>query len=291
MERKTHMDMFGAVSLVIFATTLAFNQVVIKVTNGGISPIFAAGLRSAIGLAVILGWMAWRGKALRITRPLILSGLLVGLCFSFEFLCLYLALDLTSVSRASVIFYSMPVWLALAGHFVLPGERLTAMRFVGLLLALAGVALAVMDRHGGTASLWGDLAALGAALGWGGIVIIVRLSALVHESPENQLFWQLLISAFLLIALAPLFGPLLREFEPIHLAGLLFQSIVVVAFGYLFWFWLMTIYPAAAVASFSFLSPVFSVLFGWLLLGERIGLSIWAALVLVAVGLVLINRR
>jgi drug/metabolite transporter (DMT)-like permease len=45
------------------------------------------------------------------------------------------------------------------------------------------------------------------------------------------------------------------------------------------------------VASFSFLSPVFAVLLGWLILGEQVGISIWAALGLVAAGLLLINRR
>jgi len=45
------------------------------------------------------------------------------------------------------------------------------------------------------------------------------------------------------------------------------------------------------VASFSFLSPVFSVLLGWLVLGEHIGYEVIGGLVLVAMGLTLINRR
>jgi len=61
--------------------------------------------------------------------------------------------------------------------------------------------------------------------------------------------------------------------------------------AYVFWFWLMTIYPASSVASFSFLSPVFSVLFGWWLLGETVGVQIWLALAMVAAGIILINRR
>ena len=291
MERKSHIDTFGAVALVLFAIALAFNQVVIKVTSGGFGPVFSAGLRSLIGLVFVLGWIILRRKPLRLSRELWGSGLLVGACFTFEFICLFTALDLTTVSRASVIFYSMPVWLALIGHFVLPGERLMPMRLGGLCLAMAGVAVALADRNGGQASLLGDLLGLGAAFGWAGIVLTVRLTALSREKPETQLLWQLLVSAVMLLALAPLFGPLLREVEPIHLAGLAFQGLGVVAIAYLFWFWLMSIYPASGVASFSFLSPVFSVLLGWLLLGERVGPSIWIALGLVAVGLVFINRR
>lgn len=57
------------------------------------------------------------------------------------------------------------------------------------------------------------------------------------------------------------------------------------------WFWLMTIYQANGVASFSFLSPVLAVLFGWWLLDETIGVQVWVALGLVAIGITLINRR
>jgi len=45
------------------------------------------------------------------------------------------------------------------------------------------------------------------------------------------------------------------------------------------------------VASFSFLSPVFAVLLGWIILDEQIEVTIWLALGLVAAGLYLINRR
>jgi len=53
----------------------------------------------------------------------------------------------------------------------------------------------------------------------------------------------------------------------------------------------MKIYPASSVASFSFLSPVFAVILGWLILDEKIDAQIWLALALVASGIFLINRR
>ena len=53
----------------------------------------------------------------------------------------------------------------------------------------------------------------------------------------------------------------------------------------------MSVYPASGVASFSFLSPVLSVILGWLLLSEHVALSVWAALALIAAGIYLINRK
>ena len=109
--------------------------------------------------------------------------------------------------------------------------------------------------------------------------------------PEQQLISQVMISAPILLLLAPLFGPMLRDVQPIHIAGMAFQIIAVASLGFLAWFWLMKQYPANSVASFSFISPVASVLLGWLLLGEEIAPSIWVALALVAAGITLINRK
>ena len=286
------MDLAGAAGLVVFATLLAFNQVVIKITNGGFAPVFGAGLRSVLALGCVLIWMRLRGRKLSRLRATPWSVLLVGGFFTAEFICLFIALDLTTVSRASILFYSMPVWLALIAHFTLPGESLSLRRTVGLTVAMAGVIWALLDPHTrGVGDLRGDLAALGAAFCWAGIALTVRLTRVSELNAETQLVWQLGVSAVLLLLLAPLFGGLLRDPSWIHVAGLGFQAAVVASFGFLFWLGLLAIYPASDVAAFSFLSPVLSVAMGWLLLDEPIGPGIIGALGLVAVGIVLINWR
>ncbi len=286
-----HMDAFGAVALTAFALLLASNQVVIKVTSGGFSPVFAAGLRSAGAVVVLLIWMRLRGVSIRIPRAARVWAFLSGLLFAVEFLSLFTALDMTTVSRSSVIFYSMPVWLALASTVLLPDERLTRRKALGLALALGGVAVALSDRSGGQVSWTGDMLALFSAFCWGGLALLVRITPLSEVPPEQQLISQVAVSAPVLLLLAPLFGPSLREVAPIHIAGMAFQIIAVASLGFLAWYWLMKRYPANSVASFSFLSPVASVVMGWLILGEKIGPSIWVALMLVAVGITLINRR
>ncbi len=86
---------------------------------------------------------------------LIWPGLLVGLFFTTEFIMLFQALEFTSVSRVSIMFYSMPFWVACGAHFLIPGERLTRIRIAGLLLAIAGVTLALSDNaRPGTDLAW-----------------------------------------------------------------------------------------------------------------------------------------
>lgn len=117
---------------------------------------------------------------------------------------------------------------------------------------------------------------------------LIRASTLPAEA---QLLWQLAVSAVVLPLIASLFGPLLRAPTGVHWAGLAFQGIVVVGFGFTLWLVLLKRYRASDVASFSFLSPVLAVAMGWAVLDEPVSLSFVGALMLVAAGIVLINRR
>ncbi len=292
MQRKDRMDTFGAVSLTGFAIFLAFNQIIIKFVNQGIQPVFFAGVRSAIAVLCLALWMQFRRRPVRLERRYAVPGFLAGVAFALEFLGLFTALDLTSVTRTSIILYSMPVWLALGAHFVLPGDHMTIKKGIGLALAFTGVSWAILDRSSGQgqASLLGDFCALFAAWCWAAITLIARGTRLREVRPEMQLFWQVLVSAPILILAAPLFGPLIRDLEMIHLVGLAFQGVVVVSAGFMFWLWLLSLYPAASVASFSFLTPIFGVALGWLILGEHVGLPLIGSALLVAVGIILINR-
>ena len=291
MDEKRPIDLFGAIALTGFSTLLAFNQVVIKLTALGLSPVFQAGLRSLGAIVVLLLWLWLRGIRFSLPPGAMLWGIVSGALFGFEFLCLFHALDLTTVGRASVIFYTMPVWLALAAHFLLPGETLSGVRIAGLALAVAGVAVALLDRSGGQASLTGDILALIATLGWAGIALVVRLTPLSQVPPVGQMLFQVVVSAPILLIAAPFFGPLIRDVTPLTYAGMAFQIFAIASFGFMFWFWLIGIYRASSVASFAFLSPVLAVFFGWAILNETLSWGIGAALAMVVSGLMLINRR
>lgn len=293
MQRKDSLDAMGAALLIGLAFLFGFNQVTIKVVNAGFNPVFAAGLRSVIAVIAVVGWMRLRRVALTIAPGTVPIGMIMGLVFAAEFLCIYLALDFTTVTRATVILYSMPVWFALAAHFLVPGERLSGVKTLGLVLAFAGMAGAIFDRSStpeGGSTLVGDLLALGGALGWAAVALAARHAGAKGVTPEMQLLWMVAVSAPVLIMAAPLFGDWLRAPGALPLGGLVFQGVVVVAGGFLLWFWLLQTYPASGVASFSFLSPILGLLLGWALLNEPLSAGLLISGGLVALGLVVINR-
>ena len=287
------MDVFGTSSLILFSALLGLNQVMIKIVNTGLQPVFQAGLRSLFALPLVVLYCLIFKKRLSLSDGSLIPGILCGVFFSAEFIFLFLALDFTTVARTSIFFYTMPFWVALAAHFLIPNERLTGVRILGLVLAFSGVVLALFNNSSPATplALVGDILCLVGAMMWAAIAITARTTKLSKATPEMQLIYQLMVSAPVILIVAPFFGDLVRDLEPHHLAILSFQVVAVVSFGFAFWFWLLQIYPASDVASFGFLAPVFGVVFGWLVLGESIDATIFIALTLVAVGIVLVNRK
>ena len=292
MERKDAIDAFGAASLTAFSALLAWNQVLIAQLNEGVQPVFFAGARSVAAALVIAALMRLRRRPIRFARRHLLPGIAIGTVFAAEFVCLFLALDLTTVVRTSIIFYTMPVWMALLAPLVLPGERLTPVKGLGLALAFGGVAWVIAARGsagGAEGSLLGDLLALGGAVFWAGIALLIRGTSLREVPPDMQILWQLAFSAPILLGVSLLLGPWVRAFEPWMWANAAIL-VAISSVGFLFWLWLLAIYPASGVASFAFLAPVFGVVLGWWILGDPVTAPILVAAALVVAGLVLVNR-
>lgn len=268
-------------------------QIAIKVGNQGISPLWQAGLRSAGASLVILAWMALRRIPIRPVPGRWKWRLLIGAAFASEFICLYIGIGMTTAAHATLLLYSAPFFVALGGHFLL-NDRLNQMRLIGLVLAFAGVSLALGgpgSRSGGEATLLGDALCLAGGLGWASTTIILRASPLKTEPPERTLLDQLSVSAVILLAVSWVIGePGVFAPSPAVWAAFAYQTIMVASISYLGWFVMVQRYSPATVSAFSFITPVFGVIFAVLALGEAPTLSVLLALLLIAGGIRLVNK-
>jgi drug/metabolite transporter (DMT)-like permease len=295
LEKKDRIDLFGSIALISISALLGINHVVIKVVNSGLNPVFFAGLRSFLAFIFLIIYFKLTNKKIEFSKDTMGISVLAGIVFALEFLFLFLALDFTSVTRNSILYYSMPIRVTALDHFFLPNEKLNFFKSVGLIFAFAGVSLAISNNEDTFSvhnwQLIGDFLAIMAAILWAMIIYLAKGTKFKEVPPEMQLVWMLMVSAPILLIASLFFGELVREFQMIHLWGLLFQSIVVAAGGFLFWLWLVSIYPASRVASFSFLSPIFTIFFGWILLNETLNFMFIVAAILVIFGLVCINKN
>lgn len=293
MQRIAHLDAKAMAIMVVLCAAWGLQQVAIKVANAGVSPLMQGGIRSIGAVLLVWLWAAVRGLRLFERDASLPLGLLAGLLFAGEFAFIYAGLQYTAASRSVIFLYTAPFMVAVGAHFFLPGERLRKVQAAGLACAFAGILIAYGDslRLPTRSELVGDSLVFVGAVLWAATTLVIKGSRLARLSATKTLFYQLAVSAAALpLASLALGEPGLMRVDAAIAASLLYQTAVVAFVSYLAWFWLVMRYPAGRLSAFSFLTPLFGVLAGALLLDEPISAALMAALVLVAAGIYLVNR-
>lgn len=292
--RATRLDTRALAALLLCCALWGLNQVAIKAALPEVPALVQLAIRSVVALALVLGWMRWRGIAWNWRDGTLAPGLLAGLLFAVEFGCIFVGLQYTTAARSVVFINTSPFVVALMLAWLVPAERLRPLQTFGLVLAFAGVAYAFAEPAPQTGAWpWlGDTLIVIAAVLWGLTTVVIRFSALRHAPAEKTLAYQLLVAGLLSPLAAWAAGsPWPAAWSTLALGSLFYQAVIVTFASYLLWFWLLTRYPATRVQAFVFLTPVFGTAFAGWLLGEQLGGELLSALVAVAIGLSLLNRR
>ena len=291
MDTRLPIDARATGLMTLLCLIWGLQQVALKGFGGDISPLLQIGLRSGIAAMLVLLLMRWQRQAPDWSqwRP----GMLAAALFAAEYLLVGQALRYTTASHTVVFLYTAPIFAALGLHLRLPAERLSRLQWAGVAMAFAGVALAFLGPDaapaGGAASLAGDAMALAGGACWGATTVTIRISRLSSTPPTMTLLWQLLGAFVLLVPASWLLGE--ASIRPTTQAWLAlgFQALIVSFASFLAWFWLLRNYLASRLGIFSFMTPVFGVLFGALLLHEALSARFVAGAVLMFAGILVVS--
>jgi len=278
--------------MILICMVWGFQQVTMKLAAPHVSLVMQAGTRSILAALFVLVWARLRGISLFSRDGTLGAGVLAGLLFGGEFFFIYAGLEHTGASRMIVFVNTAPCLTALGLAVFIPGERLGPRRWLGILMAFSGVAIAFAEGFtpAGKASLLGDAFGLAGALLWAATTVLIRATKLAAVSAEKTLFYQLAVSALLLPVVSVAMGEAGFVSMTVGVAAIVIYQAVIVAFAsYLAWFWLLTKYLAARLKAFVFLSPMFGVVSAHLVLGEPLSAAFLGAAAMVAAGIVLVN--
>lgn len=278
--------------MVLLCLAWGLGQVATKLAAEGVSLVTQAAIRSAVATVLLFAWTRARGIPLFGRDGTLGAGILAGLLFGGEFVFMFLGLAWTDAARMVVFIYLNPCFTAIGLAWFVPGERMNAKQWAGVLVAFGGLVLAFADGFfTSRGTLLGDAFGLVAGLFWAATTVLIRATKLSAISAGKTLFYQLGVSAVLLAALAVALGePGVTKLTPVVVASLAFQCVIVAFASYLAWFWLLTRYLASRLSVFSFLTPLFGVAAGVIVLGEPVTAVFLGAAVLVGAGIFLVNN-
>ena len=283
----------GAAALVVFLCLCwGFNQVSVKLAIHDIPPLMQGATRSFAATLLVAGWCRLRGMPIFGRDGSLTAGIAAGILFGLEFVLIYKGLLYTTATRAVLFIYLAPFFVVLGTRIFLPADRFSSQQWLGLALSFGGMMLAfgvptpALDPR----QTLGDVMMVGAALAWAATTLIIKASSLNRVASEKVLLYQLAISVPMFVMVALIDGEHVAHMPSLSAIGALtYQTLTAMTF--VIWFALIVRYSANRLSAFTFLTPLFGVAAGHLVLDEPLTPAFVAAVALVVLGLVLVNRR
>jgi drug/metabolite transporter (DMT)-like permease len=275
---------------ILVGSTIVATRFVIDQTT----PAALAFLRYTIGLLCLVPPVLLSARVRFERRDLVAIGALGIGQFAIVVTALNYALQYIPSARAALLFATFPLQTMILAA-VLGREELTWFKSLGVLLTIAGVALALGEKAvlpAAQANGWiGEVAVLVSALS--GALCSVLYRPYLRKYPTLPLSaWAMLASVLLLAVLAAGEG-FFNAAPRFTTTGWLAVAFIGVSsgVGYYLWLWALNHTSPTRVTVFLALSPITATLFGAVLLGESITTASALGLVLVALGLWTAHRR
>jgi drug/metabolite transporter (DMT)-like permease len=276
--------------VLIWGTTWA----AIRISLRGFPPLTGVGLRFAIAGAVLLALAPVFGVRLgggrRAWRVWIVNTLFT---FAIAYSILYWAEQWVPSGLSAVLFATFPLWVALLAHFFLPGERLTALGLLGVLVGFAGVAVIFSEDFGkllGPKAVFASvvllLSPISAALGNVGVK---KWGEGIH--PLSTAAVPMALTGLLMAPVAWAGeGGRGIHLAPAPVAALFYLALVGSALPFTLYFTLLKRLPATQLSLINYAVPVVAVAVGALFMSEPVTLRVILGAALVIVGVAVATR-
>ena len=250
------------------------------------------GLAASVLWAIILA----RGIALPHGREIWLTFLGMGMLNNaIPFFLIVWGQQSIASGLASILNATTPIFTVVIAHFFLADEQISTRKFVGILIAIAGVVILVLPSIGlgETSTLLGQLAILGATISYGFASVFGRRFKSLGISPMMSSAGQLTGSTALLLPVT------LAMHSPLDMAmpgttvliALILLAVACTALAYLLFFSILSSAGATNIALVTLLVPETAVLLGVLVLGEKLLANHLIGMAGISLGLLVLDGR
>lgn len=265
----------------------------IKLALRGLSPVQITLVRLVLGTIVLIA--IGRARGLRLPRGTRVWAHLTVAAFlanAAPYLLFAVGERTVSSGLAGMLNSTVPLWTLAVGLLTRHETRLSPVRAAGLALGFAGTLLILTPWQSGVAgSVWGALACLGAALGYGiGYVYMARHLTGRGIPAVSLSAAQLVAATGLLVAVTPIAG-----LQPVHLRadaliGVAILGVLGTGIAYALNYRLISDDGATAASTVTYLIPIVSVALGAAALGEPLSVHAVVGMAVVLAGLSLVQR-
>ncbi len=293
--RPPALKFFGAFAVIYFVwgSTYLFIRFAIET----IPPFVMAGARHTLAGLILYGWSRWRGEARPSGAQWASAAVLGGLMLFGGNGGVTWAQQTVASGVTALIVAAVPLWMAVLDWVGPGGQRPGARVIFGLVLGFAGIALLIgpAGLGGERVDIQGALVLVGASLSWAIGSLYSRQARLPASIVLAMATQSLAGGALLFLAAIPAGHWARFDVAAISLrsAGALLMLVVAGSIlGFTCYLWLLRVTSAARVSTYAYVNPVFALLLGWLVAGERLApRALVASAIIVAAVVMIVSYR
>lgn len=267
----------------------------------GFDPVTLVLVRLIIGTVFIALWMKGRSQPLPSGRAVLRLLVIIGLLNTIgSFLLVTWGQEYVTASYTAILLASNAIFAAIGATLVLPSERLTVRRGVGVLIGFVGVVFLFIDQlgwsngeHHGLLSALGALAILGGAIGLAIVALTVRLK--LPGLLPAQLAFPMLVTGVVSVALFEVVLVISGDVHaraaprpwPILAAAVL--GLLNAGIGNVVYYTLIRAWGVTRTALVGYVVPMIGVALGVGLLHDELGPAMIVGLVFILASLLFVN--
>ena len=292
MSDRTKGLLLGILASVLWSSVFVAGRYV--TTERGVDPVLTATVRFSVGAVGAVLYLLVTGRWPRLRRAF--AGLLplsiLGAVGIFAMgLFVFISTSLTTSINGAIILNANAVFIGVFALFI--GERVPPLRFIGLLIGLAGCAVIALGETPAqslpvASNVLGSLAAVGGAICWAAYTVWGKRYVRLYGGLEAATI-TLIAGAVLLIAMSLARGVSISLGWREALA-LLHLGIFASAVAMLLWYRALELVDANLLGPTQYIAPPFATLLGWALLGEPLSWSFLGGAIAIVIALWLATR-
>ena len=268
--------------------------VALKTGLKGTPPLLGVALRHLLASMILFLIIYWRKLPIPLDRLARRQYVTVGLLdFSLSYCLTYYGTQYIYSNISALLWASIPITTAIAAHFALPGERLSFMKGLGILVGFGGVALIFLGYGFGAS----ENLVLGMLLVMGAVLAATWPSVYLKRRPARANPIVLTAVTTGIGGLATLLGSLALEspsrmvWSALNIGIIFYLAVFGTVLAWVFFFYLLQHLEVVKLSFVGFIAPIIALFMGMIVLGEVLSPTVFLGAFLVLFGIFLTDAR
>ena len=284
-----------ALVFIILCLIWSSTWVVLKIGLYSLPPFLSAGLRFSLAFTILFVYATvMKIKLPRGMKPHLFSILFGFLNFTGGYAFVYWGQQYIASGLGSILFSVMPFYVLIFSIRLLPEDKVTAKKFVGVIFGFIGVLIIFRDllhiEKLDVNVLWGMIALVTAPV-FTALGTILGKKARQSYNPIALITFPMIYASITFYILSFIFEQDLKAvFDFNAIFSLIYLAVFGTVIAFVLYFWMLKNNSAVIMSMITFVTPPLALVWGWILLNEPVTPYLIIGMICILAGIFIVRK-